>query len=202
MSPGTAGDAYTHHPVYVNVGGKCSNRYDFFIDPAHIIRGVTFTNQYPARISSPSTRGNYVAQILTTAPYNYGAHDVLFENCTFVATTTTMNGQTDGVLTLGQMGDCYDLTFHNCTVKSNWHGGTDGGANGIKLVDGGGGRVTDVTFAGCIIEPMYRMGFELVDNRTTAVATNIAIRHCTLQPQGTEAMSYNIPYHTQPSTTT
>ena len=103
LSPGSAAAASTHQPVYVSVGGAMSNSADFFIDPATVISGQTFTTASANGYRIPS-----------------GTHDVLYENCTFTATNPAIDGTSWGCLVLGQGGYAnYDITFLNCTVTGN-----------------------------------------------------------------------------------
>ena len=170
MSPGT-------HSVYVKVNSHCSNSYGFSITPSRVVSGKSFT--------SSSARGVELGAM----------HGVLYDNCTFEATSKNINGTTAGVLTLGQNGNFYDVTFRNCTIKSNTgagSGGGDYGVNGIKLVDiDPGGQTHDVTFDGCKVEAVSRMAFEAVEASRPAMY-NIALRGCTFEPAlNGEAISWD-----------
>lgn len=195
MSPGTAGAIGTHHPVYVTVGDAHSNSFDFFLDPVTVYRNQTF--------STASIQGNQITN----------QHDVLYENCTFTATSPNINGQESGVVTIQtNTGPLYSVTFLNCTVSNNTGVGTDGGVNAVKITDQFS-RVHDVTFDGCNFGTpvpgggmaFSRMGIEAVEAGTwgspppgwTPGINNIAVRGCTFEPVGSEPLSWSfrrVPY--------
>jgi len=199
MSPGVAGAPGTYHPVYVEVGGKPSNRVDFYIDPeitidantaaGSILPNSTRTVQTITYPSSPNkdgtrtfttkvtynsdtgprpTKGNWVAS---------GTHNVLFKDCTFIATNSQMNPNDTGVVTMGSFADptgqhdIYNVTFYNCVFRNNTTAGSNGeGANGVKVYHNGPGRWGDWTFSECSFGTpntttgsFRRMGIELVE---------------------------------------
>lgn len=180
MAPGAAGQPYTYHPVYVQLGDSPSNRADFFITPAHVISGQTFT--------TASAYGNDVYALCSSL--GLAPHDVLFDHCTFTATNTAIHGDLAGVLTLGFNGQpTYDVTFLNCTVNGNTGagGGSDYGVNGVKLLSGGG-CTHDITFADCWIRRCSRMGFETWWDSTPG--TNFILGGCVFEAMGDEAISW------------
>lgn len=177
MSPGHVDYTGTYHPVYVEVGGETTDRANFYIDPVNLVdasnaagavlpnstRTVTTTNY-----TQTTTRDGNVS-FSTTSTYSaddgdhpeYGnyikGHDILFKDCTFIATDATIDGSDSGVVTLGSyvggQEDCYNLTFVNCVIQNNTACGGDGdGVNGVKCYhgdDGPSGRWGDWTFCDC-----------------------------------------------------
>jgi hypothetical protein len=174
MAPGS-------HPVYVTVGGATSNRHAFQIDPAITVRNQTF--------STGSSGGNVLGVNSTGSQLAAYTHDVLFENCTFTATSGVIPGYDRGVLTIGE-GHTYNITFKNCTITGNWGngGGYDYGVNAIKIKNEWGCVTHDITFDGCNIGSVSRMSFESVGD--THGATNIALLNCTFEPSGSECISW------------
>lgn len=167
MAPGS-------HPVYVSVGGVTSNTSPFTIDPVKVISNQTFTTASASGYIMPS------------------AHDVVYENCTFTATNPNISGVFGGVLCLGQNSQKqYNVTFRNCTITSNTGAGsgTDYGVNGIKVTEGWGTSARDITFEGCTIQSMSRMGIEVI-NDGVVHDYRIALIDCTFQPCGAEAISF------------
>ena len=159
-----------------------SNSADFFIDPATVISGQTFT--------TASANGYQVPN---------GTHDVLYENCTFTATNPAIDGTSWGCLVLGQGGYAnYDITFLNCTVTGNTGSGVatgdayKDGVNGVKAVNWGSEATHDVTFAGCNFGSFSRMGVELIgDDAGAAAVPRYAFRGCSFEPDGGEVISYS-----------
>ena len=167
MAPGS-------HPVYVSVGGVTSNTSPFTIDPVKVISNQTFTTSSASGYVLPS------------------AHDVVYDNCTFTATNPDISGVFAGVLCLGQNAQKqYDVTFRDCTITSNTGpgSGTDHGVNGIKVTEGWGTSARDITFEGCTIQSVSRMGIEIISDGATH-DYRIALVGCTFEPCGAEAISF------------
>jgi len=235
MAPGLAGYPSTYHNVRVYVGGSESNDADFYIPPAitidastaagSILPNSTRTVQTITYPSSPNRDGNKV--FTTTSTYNCdtgpqptysnyvasGTHDVLFKDCTFIATRGQINPNNDGVLTMGSLGypggqhDIYNITFLNCVIQNNTTAGSNGeGVNGIKVYHNGPGRWGDWTFAECSIGTpntttgsFRRMGIELVEptaglgtyNTTTPnYLQNIRVSGCDFETMGCMGFSF------------
>lgn len=168
MAPGS-------HPVYVSVGGLISNAFPFEVNAVTVIRNRTFAT---------SSSSGYIPR---------SQHDVLYEGCTFTATNPRISGTLSGVLCLGQNSTRhYNITFRNCTFTGNTGvgSGNDYGVNGIKLVNVGD-TVHDITFEGCRIGAMSRMGFEAVRVGKTSGLRRIAILGCSFEPCGAEPISFN-----------
>ena len=181
MSPGTAADTSTHHPVYVTVGGVTSNSYDFYMTPV-----TTYSNK---TYSTTSVNGNMLNNV----------HDALYDNCTFTATAPNINGTNAGVLTMNAGGGgCSDVTFLDCTFTSNTGAGAGGdyGVNGVKIWDTGGSQ-HDLSFCGCNFgtpgsgSGFSRMGIEVVsDNTSGPCFYNIELNDCAFEPTGGESISF------------
>jgi hypothetical protein len=107
-----------------------------------------------------------------------GAHDRVYERCTFTSTSSTR-----AVLQIDKAA--HDITFRNCLIKS-------GKWNGISINDRHG-NIHDITFYRCRIRPQRRMGFECTSRPTDATRGyhGIRIMGCTFDPQGSEAISFD-----------
>ena len=184
MAPGVAGEPGTYHPVYVTVGGTMSNSYNFYVDPVTTVSNQNFVTN--------SSNGNSIGLNNGTNSNlaTYG-HDVLFDNCTFDATnTTTINGDAAGVVTLANAN--YNVTFHNCTIKSNMGSGASGpfwwGIDGMRCW----GDVHDITIDTCTFEEVSRMSVEVVGpNAPTNYPYNWAIKNCTFEPPMNQVISWS-----------
>lgn len=107
-----------------------------------------------------------------------GAHDRVYENCTFVGGRSHT-----AVLTIDRAA--HHITFRNCVIKS-------GKWNGVTINDRHG-NIHDITFYRCRIRPQKRMGFECTSRPVDATRGYHGIRvlRCIVDPQGSEAISFD-----------
>ena len=178
MAPGS-------HKVYVTVGGRASNSYRFSIDAATVVRGRTFRTE--------SQYGNVMgADNGDASDLSDYSRNVLFENCTFEATSPNIIGDQAGVLTLGRAARNHNLTFRNCTFKRNVGPGSGGsgwgGVNGVKAIYG----VHDITFEGCTFEEFSRFSIEVwSDDDPANRPYNIAVIDSVFEPAGSQCISWS-----------
>jgi hypothetical protein len=184
MSPGKSGHPHTYHPVYVTKGGVATNRYNFFITPAYTVTTRTITETRDG--------GLWIGDYLDTYHNGQPCHDVLFDTVTFNSTNPDIGGNAGGVLTVGQDGLTYNITFLDCYINGNTGpGGTDDeGVNAIKGVAIGLDGLHDITFAGCYTEECSRMAIEWTAATASYSHYNLAVRDCEFEPVGEEAGSF------------
>lgn len=171
MAPGLAEAPRTHHPVYVEVGGRPSNSVAFWIDPAIIIDGShisaistvfpgsaytvetrNYTNSSGAHRSQHSSYTTHLTISSDSAAGNYvarGSHDVLIKDCTFIGTNPNIYYSDAGVITMGSYArgqvpeNIYNITFHNCVITNNTGQGGGEGVNGVKVYHGNTGNPSE-----------------------------------------------------------
>ena len=163
------------HKVYVTVGGRASKSYPFSIAPLTTISNRTF--------ATSSASGNVLSS----------GHDLLYENCTFTATSPHISGTYYGVVMLGGGHTFRRVTFLNCTFTGNTGvgSGVDYGVNGIKVNNWDSEYVSDISFVGCKFGQFSRMGYEQVNSTARYGAQRVAFQGCTFEPCGGEQVSLN-----------
>jgi hypothetical protein len=178
MAPGT-------HKVYVTVGGRASNSYPFSINAATTVSGQTFrtASRLGNIIGVDSGTGSRLAA--------YGTRNVLFENCTFEATSQAIPGDLAGVLTIGRTANNRNLTFRDCTFKRNFGVGSGSawsGVNGVKAIRG----VHDITFDHCTFEEFSRFSLEVwSDDKPANRPYNLAVYDSVFEPAGGQCISWS-----------
>jgi len=205
MAPGVSGYPNTYHNVRVYVGGVESSPADFYIDPVTVnpsatsdiawsTTGSPYSWQTVTRTANDDTTGgvqgyDYVAGNTAWLGCYVRGSNLLFQNCTFTCANAEIHGDYGGVVTLGQGEHNSNITFVNCTFKENWSTnelGTWHGVNGVKVVN----YVHDVTIADSTFEPFSRMSWEAIDWSDSNPITYQAIKGCTFEPPGNQALSF------------
>lgn len=107
-----------------------------------------------------------------------GAHDRIYDNCTFKSTRTDR-----AVIQIDKAAR--NITFRDCIVES-------GKWNGITINDRYG-NIHDIKFLRCKIKAQKRMGFEATSRPVSSTQgyRNIKVLGCTFAPQGSEAISFD-----------
>lgn len=201
MSPGKAGAAGTYHNVRVEIDGVDKGPADFFIDPVSTNPVISVPDGNITRTANETGGYDYVSSASGGVVHNGSMQDVLFDGCTFTATSGTINGANAGVVTItsyyGQHGR---ITYLNCTFHNNLGagGGSSGaGVNGVK-VSSWNGSTNDLSFVGCSFGTpnspngaFGRMGYEQVEDYGVTPALYVAIIDCTFEPVGGECVSFN-----------
>ena len=206
MSPGKSGEAGTYHRVRVRVGGVESNGADFYIDPVTTVTTAN-ANSLISTLWRYSGAGVTFSGSTYTATGSQGCDmasntaNVLFEGITFRATSTTINGNNAGVLTMGE-GWTHNITFLDCGTYDNTGpglGAGEWGVNGVKLKQFDTIIVEDINFCGFHFGRHSRMGIEAINEgadlpnqRLALTASNAA--DTIFEPAGTEAISWNGQY--------
>ena len=194
-----------------------SNSVNFYIDPVTTITAGTSAAVAYSVIAqtgsewgipnnttwNPATATYTSSTILGNWPVDNAAN-ILFDGVTFTATNGTLNGESWGVVSLGNGERTHErMTFLNCTFSNNTGAGSgnDRGVNGVKVTTGWRSdhqdSVNDVTFAGCLFgtpnggaSAFSRMGYEQQQGSYGA-ALRVAFKGCTFEPVDGEIISVN-----------
>jgi IPT/TIG domain len=202
MSPGKAGEAGTYHRVRVYVGGVASGAADFYIDPVTVNPHGTGSMMAAITATSNGTGYDYSSSD-TNGVFPTAGSDVLFDGCTFTASSAVIPGDSAGVVTLGAGRTHQRITFLNCTIENNTGsgGGSSGvGVNGFKANNWGGQYCDDLSFVDCLFgtpnsgaSAFSRMGYEQVEDDTgwNNAVHRVLFRGCTFEPVADEPISNN-----------
>jgi hypothetical protein len=154
MSPGLAGAPNTYHPVYVEVGGVCSNRLDFYMDPLVTLDGsssaTTLRSYFPNVPASGVTFGTVTYN--NTSDSRYPSQHASY---TTQVTLDSTNGAVPGngcVL----VRDVHDVLFKDITFRNTSNQGNSCGVLALGYIEEWGmtlfGRQYNLTFHNCVID--------------------------------------------------
>jgi hypothetical protein len=107
-----------------------------------------------------------------------GAHDVVYEDCTFVGGHPQIS-----VVRIDRA--CRNITFRDCEIQS-------GPWNGVSVNDRHG-NIHDIVFERCTFRAQARMGFECTTRPVDSGKgyRGIKLIRCVFEPQGSEAISFD-----------